>query len=281
MSDETSWTAYCAAKDKQTAGDFAGAIADYQVALHTGGVGLYLDYARFFICLAYRAEGRLVEALAGYEFFAELLANPAPLQSLQYNFYYYRGCTFFAQGNIAAGKADHQQLRALLFRPDAAKDFSPETVHPRDLDLAIEDCSRADDYFCRGLAKKAKGDWGGAIADLKRAWEEHPENQAMRQWWLTAQLLQNGLPNPYFPQTLWPGIEYVTVGYNEPSEVIEIMKYAAGREMRYETYSRTEGEQLHERYKNGDEWVLMHFQYHQEGRSYYYWNLPNGDIGPP
>ncbi len=276
MPNESYWTAYCAAKDKQKEGDFAGAIADYQVALHTGVVSFFLDNARFFICLAYRAEGRLAEALESYLFFAELLANPAPPKSLQYNFYYYRGCTFFAQGNIEAGKADHNQLLDLLFRPDAAKDFSPEYIHQCDLDLAIEDCSRAGDYFCRGLAKKAKGDWAGAIADFQVACEESPENHAMRQWWLTAQMLQHGFPNPWCPQRLLPGIEYVSVEYNEPTETVQIMNYAAGREKRYETYSRTKGCQLHEHYKNSDDWIFMHSHNHQEGSIYYYWSSPKG-----
>jgi hypothetical protein len=175
---------------------------------------------------------------------------------------------------MEAGKADHHQLLDLLLRPDVTKDFSPEYIHTRDLELAIEDCSRADDYFCRGLAKKAKGDWAGAIVDIKVACEESPENRALRQWWLTTQLLQKGLPNPYLPQTLQPGVEYVIVEYNEPTDTVRIMSYAAGREKRHETYSRTEGRQRHEAYQSSDEWIFMHSRYHQEGRSYYYWNSP-------
>ncbi len=260
-----------AANAKQKEGDFAGAVAEYRVAIQAGQVPSYAIKSTYlYLGLACRAEGKLAEARESYQAMSGLLALSD--WHYRYNFYYYHGCTFFAQGNIEAGKADHRQLLDLLLRPDVAKDFSPDYMHLRDLDLAIEDCSSADDYFCRGLAKKAKGDWTGAIADLKVAYEESPEDHALRQWWLTAQILQNGFPNPYFPQVLQHGIEYVSVWYAEDTPArVYITHYAVGIERHFESYARKKGVQVHDHYKSGDEWVFLRFETHKEGSTYYYW----------
>ncbi len=279
---EPSWLK--AAEARQKGGDFAGAIHDYRMAIQTWleageGSGYPILSAYFHLGLACRAEGRLAEALESYQAAAKLVGIRG--RFLLCNLYY-SGCAYFAQGNVEAGKAEHRRLLDLLSRPDTAKDFSPEFMHPRDLDLAIEDCSRAGDDFCRGLAKKAKEDWAGAIADLGAACKESPQNAAIRQWWLTARILRNGFPNPNFPQTLQPGIEYVSVWYQEdrPAQV-HVTYYAAEQEPRTESYTRAKGVQIHGQFQNSDDWILLNSHGHQEGSVHYYWRAAEGIARQP
>ncbi len=268
MPDNPFWTHYHAAEAAHQAGDFDGAAAAYQAALQYDGVDLFMDYARLYLCLAYRAQGMLAEALAGFEQMARRPLNPRPYPVIQRNLHYYHGCVLFASGDLRAGRAAHRRLLDLLARPETAKDFCLAFHHPADLDFAVRDCTLGGDRFCRALARRAAGDWPAAIADFEAACQAEPRRPALRQWLHAARILQNGFPGSYFPERLLPGVEYVSLEYEEDAAAVHVTRYAAGSPNRAETLPRADGVRLHQQFARSRDWFLLHEQRHHEGSSH-------------
>lgn len=267
---------FCAATLKHKQGDFSRAAIDYESAisllLRSEEVPcLILADAYFCRGLAYRAQGKVAEALRSYQAMEQLfVSGPRPIMSDLFNLHYYRGCALFAFGNMEAGRAEHNRLLVLLAKPDSAKDYRPRHIHLCDLELAMKDCETAGDFFCRGLAKRSRKDWEGALSDVENACKQSPGNQAMHQWWLITQVLRKGIPSPYSAETLYPGVEYVTVEYGEALESVSVKWFGLNEEIRRVTCTKKMGRQLHARYKTRKDWIFLYSHYHQHNSIFYY-----------
>jgi len=270
MPDNPFWTHYHAPEALPQAGDFDGAAAAYQAALQYDGVDLFMDYARLYQGLAYRAQGMLAEALAGFEELASRPPNAQPYPVIQRSLHYYHGCVLYASGDLRAGQAAHRRLLDLLTRPETAKDFSPAFQHPADLEFAVRDCTLGGDLFCRALARRAAGDWPAAIADFEAACQANPRQPALRQWLHAARILRDGFPSYFFPERLMPGVEYLALDYEEDAAAVHVNRYAAGTPNRAETLPRAQGVQLHQQLTRSRDWFLLHEQRHHEGSSHYF-----------
>ena len=274
MPSDPFWTHYHAAQALHKAGDFDGAAAEYRSALQQPGIDLFIDYARLSLCLAYRAQGKLAEALDGYRGFDRLLGKPYP--AVQRSRFFYQGCLHFAVGDLRAGRAAHNKLLDLLTRPDTPRDYIPEFLHPADLEFAVQDCDRRGNRFGRALAEKARGDWPEAIADFEAACDALPDRPALRDWLHAARILQPGFPNPYNPERLLPGVEYMAFDYDEDAAAVRVTRYAAGAPTLTQTLARAEGVRLHEQLSRSRGWFLLRSQSHKEGSSHYFANVERG-----
>ncbi len=277
MANPSYWTTLTAAQATHRAGDFAGAIKGYREAIRAGiesgqSIGFFLGEAHLGMGLACRAANQLEQALTCHQTLESLAQEKIkPLERHLLNLYYYWGCTLYAQGDIEAGIAAHRRLFQRLFTPDTPQDYAPRAIHPRDLQAAIEDCDRADARFCRGLAKRAQGDWAGAAFDLQAASEQTLQDSWLKKWAQTAHLLQRGFVSPHARETLQPGVEYVYFEHNEESRSVIVLQFALDTPMIRGEYPLAESAQIHAHYKQDEAWVLMRRQNHQEGHSYYYW----------
>jgi tetratricopeptide (TPR) repeat protein len=158
---------------KQSKGDLAGALADYNRAIEqTPGVAnLYSQRGKL-----KKAQGDLAGALADYNQAITLKPDNA-------DDYYNRGTLAQVTGNMDSGIGDFTKVIEL--KPDFADAYNNRGIAKNaegDADGAMADYSKAielepafaDAYNNRGIAKNAKGDADGALVDCNKALELKP-----------------------------------------------------------------------------------------------------------
>jgi tetratricopeptide (TPR) repeat protein len=130
------------ADEKMSAGDFAGAIADYDRALEISP-----NYARGYIDRgdARKAKGEYDAAVADYE-----LALKA--DSREFSPYYHRGIAKYAKGDPAGALLDYE--RVVQFDPGFTRS-----------------------YFNQGIVKQERGDLDEALKDFRLNFSLDPNNQ--------------------------------------------------------------------------------------------------------
>jgi tetratricopeptide (TPR) repeat protein len=153
---------------RQSAGDLAGAISDYESALALDPTNVSAWYRRG---LARQAKGDLNEAISDYTQVLTLDPHNADAFSN-------RGFVRQKKGDLDGALADYNQ--ALVLNPKIPKAYYDQgliRVQKGDWPGAIEAYSHAIDldpkmayaYYNRGTAKNAEGNLDGAIADYTRA----------------------------------------------------------------------------------------------------------------
>ena len=271
------------ARIRQRNGLFAEAADGYEKVLqHWAAAGRDPDIQMHRTCLrlalAYRAMDLPAKALSSCQI---VKIDPDAHGPLYSNLLFYRGCFLFALGRIEEGKSAHGHLLTLLNLPESAKDFSPEYVHDRDLELAIQDCGQADALWSQSLARRSRKDWQGACTNLQTAISKEPGDNSLQTWLVATALFMSGLPDKE-PTTLPEGIEYLRVQYDcDTPETVYIGRFTPIDGWTRTPYGQVEGRRIHEQVRKDPAFILLSNRCNKEGSVHCYWREATVDHRTP
>jgi len=154
---------------------------------------------------------------------------------------------------------------------------------PWDIEAAADDIATYLDLFptstsalfCRGLAWRAVGDAARAVADFAAASAVEPGNRRLAIWAQTQEQIAYGNGQPYQRPYLRPGIDYIWLEYAmDPPASASISRYDVDTRAA-ETVSIGEADRLRRQLEH-DGWLLLYRTNHKEGYSYLYWRAKAG-----
>lgn len=144
-------------------------------------------------------------------------------------------------------------------------------LHVQDCsDLLVIDPHLLPTIWLRGITKRSKDDWAGAIDDFKMVTQHDPSNDQFRKWYYCALQLQAGLPSTNAPHTLLPQSECYRFYYDLSAQVVFVSYFSDDRLESVES-SQSETQALEADLTDDDEWLLIEDYSHQDGYSLSFW----------
>ena len=232
---------------------------------------------------AHRLNGDPHAALADWD---DLLGEKPPVSTWELSNEFFRSNAVLALGEFDSAIELHTTLyETILTDPTRRhKVFDLCWYHPIDdpsafvFNLNIQDCTdllmidpqQLPTLWLRGITKRSKRDWEGAIADFKLVTEVDSTNAYYRNWLHCVLQLQAGLPSESKPHMLLAGSDCYRFYYEIGPQFGRISYFGEGT-VEVREYPIDEAQAIERELNDDEEWLMIEHHSHKEGYSVSFW----------